>query len=249
MTTQKKEHEIKYNETTISVLNKLAKIQSKLLFQKKEDEDGNSRLVVNAKTADSTIMFLFNTPIENFNFKGDNIAFYDFNEFYDLFDIFKDNKKLLQETDNIKIKSKGLLTYYLADEESIKSKINGVKFENPDVCFELTIDQLKELNKLIGKLGTKSVKFAYNEEDKQLDVKLFSGENSKEKDNTYQYSIEPSQIGDDTEEFSITIDKEIFSVLPENDYIVSIKSEGVIEFEHISGDIEYKIYTSELDEE
>lgn len=244
-------HEIAYNENTVSVINKLARIQSKLLFTKKvsKGDDESERLIVNAKNADSTIMFLFSAPKDHFDFDGDNIAFFDFTEFYDLFDVFKDSKKILQDEDNVKIKSKGTLTYYLAEEESIKSKINGVNFVDPDVTFELTVEQLKELNKLIGKLGTKSIRFTYDENSKELEVKLFSGENSKEKDNTYQYNITPETIGDDAEEFSITIDKEIFSVLPENDYTVSIKSQGVIEFEHRSGDIEYQIYTSELEED
>lgn len=229
--------ELNYKIETLNLLNQLTlSLSYSIIVNKNEDE---TRLVVNRFNAAETISFFFNAPISDFAFDGDEIAFYNFSEFFQLISVFKDPKitqdlnKLIISKNNSKIK------YVLSDSEIISKGPKGFDLSEEFNCeFELTSDELKNFGKMIGLVSAEKANLKV--EDKKLTITLCN----ETHENTFDKVF--STVTSDGEDFNFNIPSEVFTSIPNGNYKVSIWKDGVVVFEYKSTDVSLKIMTAEI---
>lgn len=232
-----KKVDVKYNPEYLKLLKHLSNINEKILIKKTDDQ---KEIEIEGKNIATTVAYTLKTKIEDFQFDGDEVGFYQFPEFFELFDAF-DSPKIKQHDAKFEIiKDKSKITYYTADPESIPAIFKKIKFEEPDASFTLTEDDMNHIKKMIGLVDADAVSFIV--EDNVLTVVLAGDE----KDNSYQkeYEIE------DSIDVDISIPTRIFEVAPKGDYEIQIKEEGVMRFIYKNEQkFELNLYTAENEDD
>ena len=228
-----------YNQKSLEFLNNLAIINNQFIFEK----SGNNVIVKRANVS-KTIAYIYTLPKEHFDFDGENIAFYNFPEFYQLFSTMANGTApiLMEQNENKLILSatNSKINYLLSDIESIQKGPGNVNFSDEDLTLKLSNKDMTELKKMISLLVAENVKFSIK--DKVVTVKIFNSIH----DNSFEikYTLEESSKVD----FDITISSEVFTVIPIEDYSVKIKHEGIIKFELNKNSEKLELYTAEVED-
>ena len=219
--------EVKYTKNFVSLLNSLSIINKKFII-KKED----NKLKIDSKNDMSTIAYKFNCDLSHFNFEGDQIAFYNFSEFSDLFNVYKDalltyneNSGMFQIFDADK---KSKIKYYTSDPEIIPETFKKLKFDDYDYKFNLTSDDFVYIKKMISLIDAKKVKFI--QKNGEFKIVLFS----EEKDPTFEKTFILESSSEDNKDFCLVSPPDIFLFAPKNDYEIQIKEVGIFKFKYIS---------------
>jgi len=238
--------EVKYNKEFISLLNNLSVINKKFIINK-EDED----IKTDSKNDGCTVAYTLSCKLDNFNFDGDNVAFYDFSEFYDLFGVYKDCSLNHDDTTGlIEIKdntSDSKIKYFTADPEIVPKTFKRLKFDSYDYRFWLSTEEFVYIRKMISLLDAKKVKFLLKKGE--FKVVLFSGEKNPSFEKTFE--IEPFEKDSDfsTDKFNLVLPPDIFLFAPKNDYEIQINKEGVFKFNYIDDNFDLSLYSATNDEE
>jgi len=232
--------ELKYKTETLDLINQLSTtISNGIIITKNEDE---KKMIINRTNPSESVTFFFKAPIEDFEFEGDEVAIYNFPEFFQLFSVFKE-PKIVQDLNRLTM-SKGTskIRYILSDSEALSSSPKGCNIEvGPATKFELTEEELKNLGKMIGLVN--SEKAMLHVDEKKLTLRL----GNETHDNSYERVLD--LIDDAEEEFSFEIPSEVFTVIPSGNYTVSIWQEGIVVLDYKSNNIELKILTAELEDD
>lgn len=229
--------ELSYKIETLNLLNQLTlSLSNSIIINKNEDE---TRFVVNRFNASETISFFFNAPISDFDFDGDEIAFYNFAEFFQLISVFKDPKitqdlnKLIISKNNSKIK------YVLSDSEIISKGPKGFEISEDANCeFELNAEELKNLGKMIGLVSAEKANIKVN--DGKLTITLCN----ETHENTFDKEF--TTITSDGEDFAFNIPSEIFTTIPPGNYKVMIFKDGLVMLEYKSTNVSLKLLVGEI---
>lgn len=231
--------EITYNKDCLNLINSLSNISEKVLVEKTEE---GQFIKIDGKNKDTTVAYKFNAPVVDFNFDGDTIGFYDFPEFFTLVSEFDEPVITQVNDDKVQIsKGKAKLSYHLADEEAIKKPFQKIKFEDPDAVFTLTEANFAKISSMIGKLKAENVSIII--EDNEVRLRLFTGGRDNEFEETFEISDSSG------EEFEITLTNEIFTLAPKGDYTISVKEEGIVQFNYENEDgFDLKLFTAEIEE-
>ena len=231
----KDDNSVEYNKETLSLLNSLCSISESIIIEKNEAE--NQIIIQRANNA-KTVAYRFVAPENHLAFKGDKIAFYNFTEFSQLVSCF-DTPKLKQTGDKIVIsKDNSNITYLSSDADTIQKGPNKISFDSPDVTIELKASEIKDIRKMIGLLKAENTRFSGDGDD--ITVTLYNSNH----DNSFTRKYTALK-GDG--EFEMSISSEIFTVLPDGDYIVEIKKDGIIKFALKNEVIKLELFTAELD--
>jgi hypothetical protein len=238
-----------YNRNFINLLKDLSTISDSVIIEKSEDE---KTVIVKRKTPTSSIAYILSCPIENFNFTGKEIAIYKFgSEFYQLLNEFKE--PVIEQVSNeghdklIIAEGEEKINYLLSDSDTIKRGPSKVEFKEPNVSLEITDEELKKIEKMVGFVGAEKVNLAFSKD--KVTIKLFNSDH----ENSYEKVLKVKES--DGEEFNLTISNEIFLLIPKAKYLIEAKKEGIICFTLMSKEgentfkPELKIYTAELDNE
>ena len=240
-----KKTDVKYNKEVLSLINELTKINTKLLIEKEEvdKKEEPKKILIDGKNADTTIAYKFSTDIENFTFDGEEVAFYDFSEFYELFDVLETPKVVQINNDKFEIKkNKTKITYFISDSEAVGSGFSEINFQDPDFTFVVSEEQLKDLRKMITLIQADTITISI--EKGQVNVKLSSGE----KNNSYETQFETED--DCKEDFSVTTETDAWEKIPEGTYDIQVKSEGIVRFKYLENDkVSLDIYAAEIEED
>jgi hypothetical protein len=232
--------DLSYKIETISLLNQLASsISNSIIIKKNEEENG---LIINRTNPSETVSFFFNVPSTDFDFDGNEISFYNFPEFFQLLSVFKD-PKITQDNNKLVIsKNSSKIKYVLSDSEIISEGPKGFKIDiEPNTIFELTDAELKDFGKMIGLVGAERANLKVD--DNKLTVTL----GNETHENTFEKVF--SVINSDGESVGFNIPAEIFTIVPNGNYKISIWKDGIVIFELKHPNVSLKIMTAELESE
>jgi len=229
--------EVSYKLETLGLLNQLATTISSSIIVNKAD----GKIKVAHKNPPNTIVFAFEASESDFDFNGDEVAFYNFNEFYQMVSAFKDPKIAHSENEIIISKSNTKIKYITSDSEMMDKVGKGIASKDTyDAQFILPEDELKNYVKMVSLVGTDVCSFTSDGTQVNLAFTNKIHKNSFEKIITETIKIDPN--------LSIKIPSEIFTIIPNGTYTISIWSEKVVILELRSETISLKIMTQALDE-
>lgn len=228
---------IEFHREVFDLVNDLCQINKSVIFEKENDN-----IIIKQMDAEKTIAYVLEAPKEYFNFGDDNIAFYNFPEFYQFFRTVE-NGDLYKEENIIKLSNKNSkINYLLSNPESIGVTSKKPNLNDLDLRFLLTSNDLSEIIKMDSLIKAKRAQIYGN--DSNITIKIHNDlcDNSFEK----TYVIE--NLSGYTESFDFEIFSEHFSKLPSRkDYIVEIKRTGFVKFMLVNdNNLNLNIYTGSV---
>lgn len=232
---------VKFNAASLGLLNSLCTISPSVLFEKNEDK---SKLLVNRTNASTSIAYKMEMPIEHFEFHGDELALVNFSEFHAMLKVFS-QAKISQVNDGnhekfILTEGKKKIKYLISDADAVKKGPGNIPWKESVFAVTLKSGDLKELVKAIGLVQASKVNFSV-EPDQDLTVKLFKDET----DNSFEQVFAPDKV---TEKVNLTVESELFVLLPEGDYVFEVTSQGLVRLTYIHDEIKLHIFTAEVEE-
>lgn len=230
--------ELKFNKDTLSVINIMSKVNQKVLF----DKEGE-KLVIRCKSPDSLVAYRLEAPKEHFGFAGDNVAFYNYPEFYSLVDNFE-TPTLDENESTITIKKNNTkVSYRVSDPEIVKTSTFKKININADYKVELPSIMVASIKKFISILKAEKVRISFTNDS--ADVKIYN-EYGADAVETLKASLVEGKA---SKNFSVIIHANTFDYLPGGDYVLGVDSNGLLEFEYLySDDLTLKLYSSEIEE-
>jgi len=225
---------VEYNKESLSLINDLCSITESIII----DKEGSDLLIIRSNNAKS-VAYRLRLPANSFNVEGDTIGFYKFPEFYQLVSCFN-APNIVQSSDNkLTIeKDKSKINYLLSDVESLTKGPKKINFVDPEAKFEITSSDLKELKKMIGLLTAKFIKISCSK--KNVNLTLYNSTHDNSFDKVYE--------GESSQDFEFPIASDIFTVIPEGDYIIEIMQAGMVRFSLKRENVSLEIFTAEVDE-
>lgn len=237
--------QMNYDPKYISLMTELASINPQLIF-KKVDEKVSVKAI---EQTDKSVCFFLDAPTEAFGFESDSLAVIDFKRLVSYFNTFnKENKdEALSDTPVLSVeysdddateavtmhikssKVKAAFKHRLANEDVIvKPTFNKVKFPSVDAKFNLSQDNIAELNKMLSLTGADRIKWAFS--GSVCTITLF---NTRTND-TYEndYVLDGSVAAD----FDFTTLSKGFTLLPKGSYNIEVSKSGIMSFTQERGD-------------
>jgi len=231
---------VSFNKEVLSLVNELASInQSIKLFK------DNGKVVIKTQNPQETIAYILTTEDMSFDFDGDEIAFYNYTDFYKWISTL--NATSMSQDDNGMLqigngRQKGL--YQTSDTDIVKGGRFDIDFGEPDATLVLSVDDLKELQKLrslVAKEGT-NLKISFSEKTAHIEISSTESNNVVETDIALERTVE--------EDFSLRISDEFLSTIPTKySYRVDVLQAGLVRLS-MNNDIgvDVEIYIAEVEE-
>lgn len=233
---------IKYNSKFLKIVDDLSDICKKsegnhpVRFFKNE-EGVNVKL----KNGSDTIYLMINSTSDDFDFPGDEICFYDYQDFYKYFSKFTSpevNLKQFKNTEVLEIVESGSKINYATSDVEVINTENFKKMNLPDTntTFKLSVADVKKLKDMISLFKDERMMVTAEFSGKNVVFKLVSEFSA----NTYEQTIELETEVDDLFEFKLTQDA--IKYLPNTSYDVGVSEDsGVLIFNYHSENIKVTI--------
>lgn len=230
---------VRYNSELFDLIKDLTAITTQVVFVK--DEDG--KVFVKRADSESTIAYTLKAPSEFFDFTEDEIAFYNYPEFYQYFKALGEPElSISQKVVTLKVGS-SKSSYLLSNPESIEPGPRSINFPGGDVKIRLTSENLDELLKMIGLINAKKAHVYGN--GKKITIKVFNDLHS----NTFEKSFKVENLTEFDGEIDFVMFASTFINLPaRRDYNIEIVSDGFIGIQLEDENIELNIYTGRVKE-
>jgi len=212
----------KYSDSFLSLINELTKINKSVIVTPTDEN-------IKIKMFDPTKSIVYDlvTKKESFDVE-DEIAFYNFVEFYSFYSTLKSGSDLPSITvDDNKICIAGdnsKLNYNLSDVEIIKThRPKSITF--PDWDYEFVLDQkiIQELSKMISLIDASYIKMT-SHADGYATIKVYING----VDNAFEKRVELTKISDTEEEFDFDIIADHINKIPSGSYKFQVKNPGRI---------------------
>lgn len=236
---------IEYKRELFDLVNDLTAINKSVAFERMTvtDESGNvveEKIAIRKSDKNRTIVYLLKVPVNYFDIDS-TVAFYDYANFYKFLTSIKDVKLTLNE-DKMILAGNGIkLHYLLSDEEGIINGPKKINFNNPDVRFTLTkedLDEIVRLNSLV-KGNKANISCVGN----TLTIKFYTNSS----DNSFEKTFECERLTDYEMDIDFTIFANRFEYLPsKRDYVFDISAKKYIQISLIHEEIELLVYTGEV---
>lgn len=234
-------NKVKYDNKVLSLLKNLSEINKKITIEK--SEDGNS-IMIHSRNPSNSVAYNFKAPINTFNFEGDTISFFAYNEFYQLFSVH-DEPSIHQTVNTLEIKKdRAKLKYFLAEKDALKieEEHDYIKFRNSKASFILSSEKLKKFKTMVNLIKGEDLKFTVK--DNKLLINLFYEENHPSYEE--EFDLEES-VSDD---FTLNVTADIIKFIPENDYKIDLNPDGIIKFGYINDNkIELDLFVSQYEDD
>jgi len=237
---------VNYDKSALSTVNKLGIVTPSVIFKK--DEDG---VVLRRANAAESIAYELKMKNECLDFVGDELAFYNFQEFFQLFSCFEDptiKQKIENEgkedekTSFIISKDKSKILYKISEPTSLKpSPSEFPSMDDSNLNYLITAEELKELQKMKGLLSAGKLKITMKEGLVVMELFNSSYDNSFDK----EYTVQNSTV----EELDLIMSSDILDVLPSGDYEIKVKKEGIVSLTLKNANVDLIIFTAELEDE
>ncbi len=232
---------IEYNKTALEIISSLTGINQSVIFEKHEDDD--DRIISKAADSNKSIAYVFDAPKEVFDFDGDECSFYNFNEFYTLFNVFEE-PDLEQDDAEITVKEKrSKIKYRLTDSELVKKSFNKVNFVDPDIDFVMDSELIKRIKSLASGSSVNADRIKFEVSDEELKYKLYNTKHH----NTFEDVLDIENPND--VDFTIEINMPVWNKIPNASYKISMKEEGIMKLEMVRDDeISVQIFTADVED-
>lgn len=228
---------IAYNMELFNLVKDLTSINTQVIFEK----DAEGRVVVRRADSESTIAYELKAPREYFDFNEDQIAFYNYPEFFQYLNAFSSPEISISQKSVTLKEGSSKTSYLLANPESIEAGPKTINFTNPDVRINLSSDELDELLKLIGLINSKKAQVFGN--GKQLTIKVFNNLH----DNTFEKTFKVENLSNFEDEIDFVMFSDTFKNLPVGrNYTVEIKAQGFIRIALVDEKLSLDIYTGKI---
>jgi hypothetical protein len=226
---------IVFNSEIFNLIKDLSSINNSIIFEK---NDG--KVLITRSDSEKTIVYRLETPMEYFDFNKDEIAFYNYNEFYQFLTVFRSPTMLLEGNKIILSEGESKFNYIIQNPEAITSpRPKKPNFNDPDVEFVLDANTLDEISKMNALIKAKHAKIFGNGET--INIRLFNNLH----DNSFDKKISVKNLTNFDNEFDFNIFTDIFTKIPlKRDYKVSIKKEGFVKMSLVDENISLDIYTA-----
>jgi len=231
---------IEYKKEVLSLINDLTPINPSIIIEKTEDGIRIAR-----DNAAHSIFYYLNAEKDSFNFEREKIAFYNFPEFYQLINVFNSPEISLKEN-KLKIsKDKSKIKYIISDPETISESAapKGIKFPSTDARLSFDVSEIKDLKKMISLLRSKYIKFIIS--GKSISVNCLN----ENHDNSYEKTFDMGEEFSETEDFEMKIASDIFTLIPENNYIFEICKGGITRFSYKKDNVDLTIFVAQVIDE
>ena len=227
--------DITYNREVLQAIKSISSTLSKQFIIRKIDNQ------ISIKKNEKGIgMYVdFTSPVENFDFEGDVLAFADdvYADFYKYYNLFK-NPTIKQDAKKLIIKEdKQTIKFSPSNPDIISNEFNGVKnLPTPTVTFNLPAEQFSYLEKMIKMVGCEEVTMTVK--GKELSISLNNNVNENSSDMTIELDEEIKK------DLKFTIPVTIFSVAPDFNYVVNIIPEAkMFHFSSVNELFTLNVYT------
>ncbi len=229
--------EIVYNKEIFEVIDKLSEHLLKSVLLKKDENN------VSVKMKATSVFVELTTPISNFDFEGDVLAFAEgvYEKYFKFFNCFK-NPSLTQNENTLTLKEgKNVIKFRVSDPELIEEKqlFNGLKKQPESVTkINLDMDQFQSIRQMIKMISSKDSEDVTFNVKKKVVVITVANPNTK---NSYDFQIDLEEEA--TEEVEFSIKANIFNYAPKLNYEVNITKTGFFIFKSVNENFELNLYT------
>jgi len=228
---------VQYNSELFDLLKDLSAINTQVVFQK--DDDGN--VFVSRADSESTIAYQLKAPKEYFDFGENEIAFYNYPEFYQYFKALGEPEISIKQKSIILKEGSSKSSYLLSSPDAIPAGPRSIKFKDPDVRIKITSDELDEFLKMLGLINSKKAQVFGN--GHKLTIKIFNNLH----DNTFEKTFKAENLSDFDKEIDFVMFSDTFKNLPiKRDYIIEIIATGFVKISLVDENISLNIYTGRV---
>ncbi len=240
------------NKQYIELLKSLTSINPSVLILR--DGENNVTRMLNA-TKD--IFYELIAPKSVFDFQGDDIGFFAFPEFHDLFSAFADSEVTSVDARKLKIKdteSGDSFTYSTHERQYIKGTFKGIDLADTHFKFFMSDKMRANIKNRAGLISADRINFVSNDDD-TLKVTMV---NSKT-ENDFSFNIGKTDVSPENghvmdvdsgmrTDLSVVFPSGIISKLPNGDYDVEVSNTGLITFTLKAEGIELIVRACSIDE-
>lgn len=228
---------VQYNSELFDLVKDLTSINTQVVFEK--DEDGN--IVIRRADSESTIAYELKAPREYFDFNDQQIAFYNYPEFFQYFKALGEPEISMNQKNLTLKESNSKTNYLLSNPESIEKGPKSINFSNPDIRIELSSENLDELLKMIALINSKKAQ-VYGD-GKKITIKVYNNLH----DNTFEKTFKVENLTQLDEEIDFVMFADTFKNLPmKRNYTIEIKKQGFIKISLVDDNISLDIYTGKI---
>lgn len=228
---------VQYNIELFDLLKDLTAINANVVFEK--DEDGS--ILVKRTDSATTIAYQLKAPIEYFEFKEEQIAFYNYPEFYQYFKALGSPEMTISTNKITLIEGNSKTGYLLSNPESIPAGPKSINFKDADVKINLSSAELDELLKMISLINSKKTQVVGN--GSSITFKVFNNVH----DNTFEKTFVAENLSNLKDEIDFVMFSDTFKNLPpKRDYTIEIKAQGFIKISLVDTKISLDIYAGRV---
>lgn len=228
---------VQYNVELFDLLKDLTSINTNVVFEK--DDEGN--IVIRRADSESTIAYQLKAPKDYFDFEEDQIAFYNYPEFYQYFKALGTPEMSITEKKITLVEGNSKTGYLLSNPESIPAGPKSINFKDPDVRINLSAAELDELLKMIGLINSKKTQVFGN--GNEITFKVFNNLH----DNTFEKKFKVENLSSFTDEIDFVMFSDTFKNLPpKRDYTIEIKVQGFIKISLVDEKVSLDIFTGRV---
>lgn len=231
---------VTFNKEVLALIDELTSINSAIKIYKEDN-----KIFIKSQNPSESIAYILSTEVTSFDFDGDEIAFYNYSDFYkwisalNVTEIKQSSDGMLQLGNG---RQKG--QYQSSDVDVIRGGRFDIEFEDPDVTFNLSSDDIKELIKLRSLVAKDNNNMKFTFDNRTAAVEIYNDEtaNKVESDIALTSSVE--------EPFSIRLSDEFLGTIPgKYSYRVDVKREGIARLS-MNNDfgVDVEIYIAEVEE-
>ena len=226
---------MEFKKEYLDLVKDLSPINPCIIFDKDEDN-----VIIKRSDASNSIIYTLEAPKDNFNFEAEDIAFYNYPEFHQILSVF-DEPKLIESAENrITISEKqSKINYRISDSEVIPKVQGEGHFESPDCEFTITVEQLDKIKKMIGLISSEKIRFKVTKDSEDVICDFFNLSHS----NNWEKPYSLDSISEET--FELIISAKIFTLMPRNSYVISIKEDGIVKLNYVHDEYKLDIYIPE----
>ena len=241
-----------YDKKLFEVVMSLSPINNSIVMVKEGDN-----ITIKHKHPETFIWMNLTAPSKVFNFQQEQIAFYNFSEFFQFMKLFETpdidigNQKIVISDKSSKTE------YYLKDYRACSAVVDMTKlYANwgaSDFKFQFSQRDLESVSKassLISSDKKRKARIHGNATTVNIDlVNVNINPKQKAYDKTYSKKFAIENLSHFTDDFSFTINADFLLNIPKRDYIFEIKTIGQIKASFADDPITVDLFTGKLKEE
>lgn len=230
---------VTFNKEVLALIDELTSINSAIKIYKEDN-----KIFIKSQNPSESIAYILATEVSSFDFDGEEIAFYNYSDFYkwisalNVTEISQTQDGMLQLGNG---KQKG--QYQSSDVDVVRGGRFDIEFEDPDATFNLSTEDIKELNKLRSLIGKdNNLKFTFDNRTATVEIYSTGTANTVETELGLTNSVD--------EPFSIRLSDEFLASIPQKySYRVDVKREGIARFS-MNNDfgVDVEIFIAEVEE-